>query len=76
MEKSTDAPSGSATPSFKGGSKCTTPHLYEQRIQELFLEAFGKPMENREVILDDCRAVMDVLGDCSAIEKEMESTDG
>lgn len=53
---------------FKGGSKCTTPHLYEQRIQDLFLEALGKLMENREVILDDCRAVMDVLGDCSAME--------
>ena len=58
---------------FKGGSKCTTPHLYEQRIQELFLEALGRLMENRETVMDDCRAVMDVLGDCSTIEKEMES---
>lgn len=33
-------------------------------------EALGKLMENREVILDDCRVVMDVQGDCSAIEKE------
>ena len=30
-------------------------------------------MENRETVMDDCRAVMDVLGDCSTIEKEMES---
>lgn len=48
---------------FKGESKCTTPHLYEQRIQELFLEALGRLLENRETIIDDCRAVMDVLGD-------------
>ncbi len=30
---------------FKGGSKCTTPHLYEQRIQDLFLEAVSSEME-------------------------------
>ena len=58
---------------FKGESKCTTPHLYEQRIQELFLEALGRLLENRETVMDDCRAVMDVLGDCSTIEKELES---
>ena len=61
---------------FKGESKCTTPHLYEQRIQELFLEALGRLLENRETIIDDCRAVMDVLGDCSSIEKELETVSG
>lgn len=30
---------------FKGESKCATPHLYEQRIKELFLEAAGILME-------------------------------
>ena len=61
---------------FKGESRCTTPHLYEQRIQELFLEALGRLLENRETIIDDCRAVMDVLGDCSSIEKELETVSG
>ena len=61
---------------FKGESKCTTPHLYEQRIQELFLEALGRLLENRETVIDDCRAVMDVLGDCSSIEKELETVSG
>ena len=58
---------------FKSESKCTAPHLYEQRIQEIFLEALGRLLENRKTVIDDCRAVMDVLGDCGTIEKEMES---
>ena len=33
-------------------------------------------LENRETIIDDCRAVMDVLGDCSSIEKELETVSG
>ena len=57
---------------FKGEHKCTTPHLYEQRIQELFLEALSSLMENRDSLIDDCRAVMHVLGDCEAINREME----
>lgn len=58
---------------FKGEHKCTTPHLYEQRIQELFLEALSSLMENRDSLIDDCRAVMHVLGDCKAIDREMEA---
>ena len=43
---------------FKGESKCSTPHLYEQRINGLFLEALGILMEDRETAIADCRAVM------------------
>lgn len=57
---------------FKGESKCSTPHLYEQRIQELFLEALSTLMENRDAIIDDCREVMHILGDCTAIDRETE----
>ncbi len=38
-------------------------HLYEQRIKELFLEALGILMENREEIIGDGRAVMETLAD-------------
>lgn len=58
---------------FKGESKCATPHLYEQRIKELFLEAVGSLMEKREEIIGDCRAVMEMLADCSAIDSELET---
>lgn len=58
---------------FKGESKCATPHLYEQRIKELFLEAAGILMEKREEIIGDCRAVMEALADCGFIDTEMET---
>ena len=58
---------------FKGESKCATPHLYEQRIKELFLEAVGILMEKREEIIGDCRAVMEALADCGSIDTEMEA---
>ena len=57
---------------FKGESKCSTPHLYEQRIKELFLEALGILMEDRETTIADCRAVMEALTDCSRIDGEAE----
>ena len=57
---------------FKGESRCATPHLYEQRIKELFLEALGILMEDREEVIADCRAVMEALTDCSRIDGEAE----
>ena len=58
---------------FKGGSRCATPHLYEQRIKELFLEALGILMADRETVIADCRAVMEALADCGSIDAEMEA---
>lgn len=57
---------------FKGESKCTTPHLYEQQIKDLFLQALSALVANRDILIGDCRAVMDALIDCSSINKEME----
>ena len=58
---------------FKGGSRCATPHLYEQQIKEMFLEALGILIENREEIIGDCRAVMEALAECGSIDAEMEA---
>lgn len=58
---------------FKGESRCATPHLYEQRIKELFLEAVGILMVDREMVIADCRAVMEALADCGPIDAEMEA---
>lgn len=46
---------------FKGDHRCTTPHLYESEIKELFLKAFGKMIDMRESIIDDCRLVQATL---------------
>ena len=64
---------------FKGERRCTTPHLYEKDIKELFLRAFSKLMADREHILEDIRLVQAALCDCteldaqrSALAEEME----
>ena len=66
---------------FKGDHRCTTPHLYESEIKELFLKAFSKLMDVREAIIDDCRLVQSTLGDqteldaqAQAITEDMEIT--
>ena len=58
---------------FKGESRCATPHLYEQRIKEMFLEALGILMADRETVIADGRAVMEVMADCGSIDTEMEA---
>jgi len=42
---------------FKGESRCSTPHLYEQRIKALFFEAFVILMEDRETVIADCSCI-------------------
>lgn len=56
---------------FKGEHRCTTPHLYEHEIKSLFLRAFGKLLEEREHIIEDCRLAQSVLCDHSEIDAEM-----
>ncbi len=58
---------------FKGESRCTTPHLYEQRIKELFLEALGILMEDRETVIADCSRID---GEAEETRNEMEVVAG
>ena len=55
---------------FKGEHRCTTPHLYEEDIKKLFLQAFSKLMDTRERILEDCQLAQDTLCDCSELDTE------
>ena len=55
---------------FKGEHRCTTPHLYEKDIKELFLRAFGKLMADREHILEDIRLVQATLCDCTELDTQ------
>lgn len=64
---------------FKGDHRCSTPHLYEKDIKELFLRAFAKLMADREHILEDIRLVQSILCNCTelgaqqtALTEEME----
>lgn len=55
---------------FKGNKKCTTPHLYEDDIKELFVVALSKLMVNREALLEDGRLIRRELMDTVAIDTE------
>ncbi len=55
---------------FKGDHHCGTPHLYEEDIKKLFLQAFSKLMDTRERILEDCQLAQDTLCDCSELDTE------
>ena len=55
---------------FKGEHRCTTPHLYEKDIKELFLRAFSRLMADREHILEDIRLLQATLCDCTELDAQ------
>ena len=55
---------------FKGEHHCTTPHLYEKDIKDMFLRAFGKLMADREHILEDIQLVQAALCDCTELDTQ------
>lgn len=57
---------------FKGDTKCTTPHLYEDDIKELFIVALSKLLADREALLEDGRLIRHELLDTAAIDTECE----
>ena len=46
---------------FKNEHFCTTPHLYEQEIQQKFLQAFEQYFEQRHTVMENCRFVLNQL---------------
>jgi len=57
---------------YKGGTKCSTPHVTEEEVQLKFLEAFNSILEYREELIANCILVQNKLCDCSAIETEID----
>ena len=58
---------------FKGDHKCTTPHLTEDQIKSLFLQAFGEVLEDKDSILENCRLIRSILTDCTELSEELRS---
>ena len=56
---------------FKGESKCTTPHLDAETIQQKFLIAYDRLMKNRDSVIADCELMRKVLSDTSALDTEI-----
>ncbi|MPM88504.1 hypothetical protein SDC9_135608 [bioreactor metagenome] len=56
---------------FRGEEKCRTPHLYEDDIKVLFLNAVNELMINREELIEDGRALRRAFTDFSGIDNEI-----
>ena len=68
---------------FKGQEKCDTPHLTEDEIQQLFVEAINELLKDREFIFEDTKAIMEQLtateeleAEAAELRNEMEVTAG
>ena len=64
---------------FKGERRCGTPHLAEEDIKRLFLQAVARLTEEREVLLETCVMLRDeylntdaIDTECAALTDEME----
>ena len=64
---------------FKGEHCCGTPHLYEDDIKRLFLQAVADLTEAREVLMNTCQMLLDeylntkkIDAECAALETELE----
>lgn len=64
---------------FKGEHRCATPHLYEEDIKRLFLQAVADLTEAREVLMETCQMLLDEYlntesldAESAALETEME----
>lgn len=57
---------------FKNKERCQTPHLYEDKIKEAFLEAFNSLIENRDELLQGYREIINALTDTVGLDREYE----
>lgn len=55
---------------YDNNEKCKTPHIYEDKLKELFVKAFNEMIENKDEILRDYKEIVETLGDTSKLEKE------
>ena len=55
---------------YRQESKCTTPHLSEQQLKEVFISAFNKLMKNKKEILANMEVIMEALCNTSEMEQK------
>ena len=55
---------------FDGGEKCTTPHLEEAEIKELFLKAANILCTEKDEVIADFEAIKDTVFATAALEEE------
>jgi len=55
----------------KKGCNCKTPHLYEHQIQEAFVSAFNKVMEDKDELVENMDVIIQVACDCTELEQKL-----
>ena len=58
---------------FKGERKCETPHLTEERLKELYLEALGEYLSDRKTAIDQLRYAQRMLTDTDFIDADIQA---
>ena len=58
---------------FKGERRCGTPHLTEEDVRRLFLQAVSQIAEERDVLLETCAMLRDEYLNTEAIDAELDS---
>ena len=53
---------------FKGQEKCSTPHLDEDTLKELFVKAANKLLEDKDEIIANFESMKDILYDTGPLE--------
>ena len=58
---------------FKGESKCETPALDTETIQQMFLRAYNQLMGNREQVIQACEVMRSIASDCTKLDAEIDA---
>lgn len=56
----------------KGETKCTTPTLVPEIVQQKFMEAYNIFMPDKDIVIDGCNLIRKELADCSKINSRIE----
>jgi hypothetical protein len=55
---------------FKNNEKCDTPHIYEDKLKQAFVEVFNNILRNKDEILQGYEAIIQALTDTTKLDKE------
>lgn len=55
---------------FKNNEKCNTPHIYEDKLKQAFVEAVNSILKNKDEMLQGYEAIIQALTDTSKLDKE------
>ena len=58
---------------FKGASKCETPTLDTETIQQMFLQAYNQLMGSRDQVIRACEAMRMIVADCTELNTEIDA---